>query len=174
MRKFWLCAAFAASLLRDLFFGCGAAVAWPFLWAARRCDALAQACSRTAVWPWRDFPRRARGFKGSPSLTAAARDVLAERRRQVDEERWSLDHDDQHGGGALARAAACYAAGSIIETTAVHRGVVVKNGNGRPLTSCVWPWALHWWKPKNRRYDLVRAGALILAEIERLDRAANR
>jgi hypothetical protein len=29
-----------------------------------------------------------------------------------------------------------------------------------------------WWKPTNRRRDLVKAGALILAEIERLDRAA--
>lgn len=27
-----------------------------------------------------------------------------------------------------------------------------------------------WWKPTNRRRDLVKAAALILAEIERLDR----
>jgi hypothetical protein len=36
----------------------------------------------------------------------------------------------------------------------------------------IWPWDRKWWKPKDRRRDLVRAGALILAEIERLDRAA--
>lgn len=35
----------------------------------------------------------------------------------------------------------------------------------------VWPWDESWWKPTNRRRDLVKAGALILAEIERLDRA---
>jgi hypothetical protein len=29
-----------------------------------------------------------------------------------------------------------------------------------------------WWKPKDRRRDLVRAAALIIAEIERLDRDA--
>ncbi|EIP5489386.1 hypothetical protein LS178_001568 [Salmonella enterica] len=29
-----------------------------------------------------------------------------------------------------------------------------------------------WWKPKGARSDLVRAGALIQAEIERIDRAA--
>lgn len=41
---------------------------------------------------------------------------------------------------------------------------------GGPTT--VWPWDWAWWKPKNPRRDLVRAAALIIAEIERLDRAA--
>jgi hypothetical protein len=44
------------------------------------------------------------------------------------------------------------------------------------ITSPVrWPqgWA-GWWKPKLRRENLVRAGALIIAEIERLDRASRR
>jgi hypothetical protein len=36
----------------------------------------------------------------------------------------------------------------------------------------LWPWSKDWWKPKTPRRDLVRAGALSLAEIERLDRAA--
>jgi len=36
----------------------------------------------------------------------------------------------------------------------------------------VWTWERAWWKPTTRRRDLVKAGALILAEIERLDRAA--
>ena len=31
-------------------------------------------------------------------------------------------------------------------------------------------WDSEWWKPKDRRRDLIRAGALIVAEIERLDR----
>lgn len=30
-----------------------------------------------------------------------------------------------------------------------------------------------WWKPKDRRRNLVKAGALIVAEIERLDRLAS-
>lgn len=33
-----------------------------------------------------------------------------------------------------------------------------------------WPWDAKWWKPKNTRRDLVRAGALIVAELERMDR----
>lgn len=37
-----------------------------------------------------------------------------------------------------------------------------------------WPWNGRWWKPTNRRRDLIKAGALIVAEIERLDRAEPR
>lgn len=37
-----------------------------------------------------------------------------------------------------------------------------------------WPWGAEWWKPKEPRRDLVRAGALIIAEIERLDRREGR
>jgi hypothetical protein len=37
-----------------------------------------------------------------------------------------------------------------------------------------WPenWSATWWKPKDRRQDLVRAGALVISEIERIDRAS--
>ncbi|EBP0408322.1 hypothetical protein JN58_23590 [Salmonella enterica] len=34
-----------------------------------------------------------------------------------------------------------------------------------------WPLSSVWWKPSSPRGDLVKAGALILAEIERGDRA---
>lgn len=82
-------------------------------------------------------------------LTQAATDVLAERARQVNEEGWSATHDDAHRPGELADAAACYATG---------------NPQG-------WPWHFSEWHPKDRRADLVRATALLLAEIERGDRA---
>lgn len=90
-------------------------------------------------------------------------DVQAERRRQVEAEGWTPDHDDEHGGGQMARAAACYAlAGSCApndETAAI-------------LVDLAWPWAPEWWKPTASRRDLVKSAALILAELERLDRAA--
>ena len=38
----------------------------------------------------------------------------------------------------------------------------------------MWPWDPHWFKTSSRRRDLIKAGALILAEIERLDRMAER
>lgn len=37
-----------------------------------------------------------------------------------------------------------------------------------------WPFPPRSWKPKDRRRDLVRAAALLVAEIERLDREAAR
>ena len=42
---------------------------------------------------------------------------------------------------------------------------------GRGQIPSYWPWAPSWWKPRDKRSNLIRAGALILADIERLDRA---
>ncbi|KVD71841.1 hypothetical protein WI89_01050 [Burkholderia ubonensis] len=93
----------------------------------------------------------------SGEVTDAARDVLAERRRHVEAEGWTPERDDEHSNGELARAAACYAhaAGSWM---------------GQHRMPAEWPWEREWWKPSTPRRDLVKAGALILAEIERLDR----
>ncbi|MCC0559671.1 hypothetical protein LJG53_14835 [Pseudomonas aeruginosa] len=86
-------------------------------------------------------------------------DVQAERRRQVEAEGWTPEHDDKHETGALASAAGCYAMFSLAYPA------------GDP--SHFWPWDKSWWKPSpDGRRNMVKAGALILAEIERLDRAA--
>ena len=90
----------------------------------------------------------------------AARDVIAERRRQVDVEGWTPEHDDQHRRGEMAAAAAAYALHDL------------QGGWFGRWRDVMWPWDKQWWKPTTRRRDLVKAGALILAEIERLDRAA--
>lgn len=95
----------------------------------------------------------------SRTVTAAASDVLAERQRQVTAEGWTAGHDDEYEHGELADAAGCYALSSELFDCA-----------GEPPRP--WPWPDEWWKPTNRRRDLVKAGALILAEIERIDRAA--
>ncbi|CAK0530630.1 gp43 [Burkholderia pseudomallei] len=107
------------------------------------------------------------------SLTDAARDMLAERRRQVEAEGWTPKHDDEHDKGEMARAAACYAlhAGSCFAWRAdAYQSAKPHEGNPAAQDS-LWPWDMQWWKPKDPRRDLVRAGALILAELERLDRA---
>lgn len=91
--------------------------------------------------------------------TQAAQDVLAERRRQIEAEGWTPEHDDAHADGGLAHAAGCYA----------KRAAFPELNRHPPMT---WPWEARWWKPGDRRRMLVKAGALILAEIERLDRAA--
>ncbi|WMU58185.1 hypothetical protein [Pseudomonas aeruginosa] len=90
-------------------------------------------------------------------------DVQAERRRQITAEGWTPDHDDAHSHGQMARAAACYAlAGSSAPN----------DGTAALLVSLAWPWDEQWWKPSTARRDMVKACALALAEIERLDRAA--
>jgi hypothetical protein len=90
-------------------------------------------------------------------LNAAARDVIAERRRQIDDEGFSVQRDDGYVKTELAQAAAAYASCA---------------GQPNVLTT-QWPWGVsaNTWKPSSdRRRDLVKAGALILAEIERVDR----
>lgn len=87
--------------------------------------------------------------------TAAAHDVLAERLRQVEAEGMKTDGDDGYKAAELPRAAASY----------------ILNG-ANDEAPAIWPWAKSWWKPRDARANYVRAGALILAEIERLDRAA--
>ncbi|EAZ57582.1 hypothetical protein [Pseudomonas aeruginosa] len=90
-------------------------------------------------------------------------DVQAERKRQVEVEGWTPEHDDAHSHGQMARAAACYAlAGSSAPN----------DGTAALLVSLAWPWDEQWWKPSTARRDMVKACALALAEIERLDRAA--
>lgn len=96
------------------------------------------------------------------SVPRAWLDVQAERRRQITAEGWTPEHDDEHADGQMARAAACYAlAGSSAPN----------DGTAALLVSLAWPWDEQWWKPSTPRRDLVKACALALAEIERLDRA---
>ncbi|HFF2103957.1 hypothetical protein [Pseudomonas aeruginosa] len=85
-------------------------------------------------------------------------DVQAERRRQVTAEGWTPEHDDAHSHGEMALAAASYAAYAHVELS-----------GDLPM---FWPWGRTWWKPTTPRRDLVKACALGLAEIERLDRVA--
>lgn len=97
---------------------------------------------------------------------SAIDEIATERRRQIEAEGWTTMHDDQHADGDLARAAAAYAyAGSMSDRSGRNAKQIAE------LIRVLWPWGWDWWKPKSRRRDLVRAGALIVAEIERLDRA---
>lgn len=106
---------------------------------------------------------RARAQAGTVQPSSAARDVLAERARQVSAEGWTPNHDDGHSDGSISAAAAAYAFSAYL-------GITYRACAADPLG--FWPWDAEWWKPSHPRRDLVKAGALILAEIERLDRAA--
>ena len=97
----------------------------------------------------------------------------SERNRQVSQEGWSREHDDLHDKGELARMAACYSVFAALSDK--HREIDTKHAPYSSLYAVIrrmWPtnWDWRWWKPKSRIRDLVRAGALLVAEIERLQR----
>jgi hypothetical protein len=97
----------------------------------------------------------------SPKPEDALRDVADERKRQIEVERWTIEHDDGHSDGEMALAAACYAMAGRYYSTWTDDYV-----------RRYWPWSKEWWRPTNKRRNLIKAAALIVAEIERLDRAA--
>jgi hypothetical protein len=83
--------------------------------------------------------------------------IAAERQRQIDAEGWTPEHDMEHHGEDLSKAALCYLQ---------PRAFRVLNGD----VPVLWPWAARYWKPTpdDRVRELVKAGALIAAEIDRL------
>lgn len=91
------------------------------------------------------------------NMTHGEVSVLMERARQVTNEGHTAEKDDSYTGSELVKAAGCY----LIYSDAYPN-------KGQPPE--LWPWAKAAWKPTNYRHDLVRAGALILAELDRLDR----
>lgn len=115
--------------------------------------------ARGLVGPMFDELRSLLAAAPGKEVPQAWLDVQSERRRQINVEGWTPEHDDKHETGALASAAGCYAMFSLAYPA------------GDP--SHFWPWDKSWWKPSpDGRRNMVKAGALILAEIERLDRAA--
>nr|WP_314488962.1 hypothetical protein [uncultured Pseudomonas sp.] len=87
----------------------------------------------------------------------AAVDVLKERVRQVEGEGYGVESDDGYTDYQLPRAAICYA--------------IKAAGLPSHRATLYWPFPAPAFKPTERRANLVKAAALLLAEIERLDRA---
>jgi hypothetical protein len=97
--------------------------------------------------------------------------IAAERKRQVEKEKWTPEHDDvEHTTGSLAIAGACYALTPDVRDQRILNKSVLE---------LFWPWEIGWWKPtstpkddqgKRRIRELVKAGALMAAEIDRLQR----
>ncbi|EEN6254196.1 hypothetical protein FVH71_09840 [Salmonella enterica] len=92
------------------------------------------------------------GESVSQSLTDALRDVIAERQRQISVKSWTPEHDDTYIGYELAAAAISY-----IEPAEAEN---------------YWPadWHDDSFRPSDYRRNLVKASALLVAELERLDR----
>lgn len=92
--------------------------------------------------------------------------IAHERQRQIDEEGWTPEHDDQHSEGELPAAAACYARAAEEIAEFDGTGVAFSPSTEPPDG---WPWAAGWWRPSaDPIRNLEKAGALIAAEIDRL------
>lgn len=90
--------------------------------------------------------------------------IAAERQRQVEQEGWTASHDDTHGGGELAQAAACYAWPPPRPPSV--KTAYPENWDWKPVAHDLG----NGYKPEDRIRELVKAGALIAAEIDRLGR----
>lgn len=92
-----------------------------------------------------------------------ARAIELERREQV-ARGWTADHDDEHDEGELLYAAICYAQFRLDDPHDPPERV-----------PDAWPFEPeNWHAHRDRRRNLVKAGALIAAEIDRLDRLVDR
>jgi hypothetical protein len=87
--------------------------------------------------------------------------IAEERARQISEEGWTAAHDQGHHRGELIHAAQSYT---------MQADAQVKYGKTPPcFIPRFWPWERAWWKPaQDPVRNLVKAGALIAAEIDRL------
>lgn len=91
--------------------------------------------------------------------------IAEERARQISKEGWSAEHDDAHTDESLAVAGACYALTSSICDKEIW---------DTPLLDKLWPWSIDSWNPdRSRVRNLAKAGALIAAEIDRIQRGNN-
>lgn len=103
--------------------------------------------------------------------------IAAERQRQIAVEGWTPEHDRQHENGQLAMAAACYALPELFRNYVKKPIYTLLTRYGEELVQTGekwlpkdWLWDAKWWKPTpdDRERELIKAGALIAAEIDRL------
>ena len=78
--------------------------------------------------------------------------VMRERMEHITREGWTPKHDAEHKRGELALAGAAYAVADVQSPYVV---------------TVPWPWEKDWWKPSSPIRNLTKAGALIVAEIDR-------
>lgn len=99
------------------------------------------------------YPDPSAGIDPAQAAWAVLVEVGDERRRQV-AKGYSPISDDAYVDQELARASAAYA---LV-------------GAGKATGEMFYPWPGREWAPEDRRTALIRAAALAVAEVERLDR----
>ncbi len=85
--------------------------------------------------------------------------IAEERQRQIESEGWTPEHDSQHTKGQLAILAMLYCCPSK------YRPLIAPSAWFKTMN-----WDFKWWKPTDRIKELAKAGALIAAEIDRLQK----
>lgn len=88
-------------------------------------------------------------------LSEGAQAITSERERQIEVEQWTTRKDDTYLNGELVKAAAGYLLFNFVTGAAFRK---------------LWPWDFAWFKPGTRKRELEKAGALIAAEWDRIDR----
>ncbi|KAB6714295.1 hypothetical protein [Roseobacter sp. TSBP12] len=143
-------------------------------WLCENCTSETDILSRCGVqpggpdgdeWPrFHDFPHPP---EYQPvMLSAAVHDALAERRRQIEVEGFSEDRDDKYVDGELASAALCYVMSAAHALTPQNSDKIEDLPEWWPVS-----WDEAFFKPTTARRDMIKAIALLLAQIESLDRA---
>jgi hypothetical protein len=145
---------------------------------ARACTAVAHVDRKLTPVDDRFWPLYLRAaLTGIMPVAAGLRDlmtpgvlaILSERRRQVVDEGFGVAHDTDHDAGELASAAAAYALAAADKLHPFSQGDGGYESGSPPV---MWPWNASWWKPSTPQRDLEKAAALLIAELEKLDRTA--
>ena len=87
--------------------------------------------------------------------------IQKERERQIEEEGWTEEHDKHHTTEEFIKAAIAYLMYNIDSKVTDYKYVAKVSW---------WPWDKQWYKPKTKLRNLVRAGALIAAAIDKLQK----
>lgn len=91
----------------------------------------------------------------SVNATTGAYMIAVERERQIKDEGYNEEHDQAHAPMTLAMAAVSY-----ILCNDVKKRKIAK--------TTYWPWEDKYYKPRDMKRNLIRAGALVAAAIDRL------
>jgi hypothetical protein len=145
-------------------------------------DALGYGLVMTVIsvargWCVRRWHEYRRNKNTPPDFAYIVEELATERVRHISGEGYTLEHDDEHVDGEIAAGAAAYclaAANRIDGIGAVQVNATAIPGTRVDAIRKAWAWGMGSFKPTTARRNLIKAGAMIIAEIGRIDRAARR
>jgi hypothetical protein len=94
--------------------------------------------------------------------------IAEERQRQIDVEGYSKEHDSQHKVSEFISAASSYTHSAVMHALKEEGATNDALTNGIPFLKKSFVWGYDAFKPTNCLRDLIKAGALIAAAIDRL------